>query len=116
VFRELDRLAKPTAILASNTSGFSIAALAASTERPERVLGWHWASPPPVRSSRRSSPPSRRVSRRSRRCRGRTRLRQEPGGREGHRDGLGLRRESRLLAMLREAQRVVSEGIATRDR
>ena len=48
VFRELDRLAKPTAILASNTSGFSIAALAAATERPERVIGWHWASPPPV--------------------------------------------------------------------
>ena len=48
VFRELDRLAKPTAILASNTSGFSIAALAAATDRPERVVGWHWASPPPV--------------------------------------------------------------------
>ena len=48
VFRELDRLAKPTAILASNTSGFPIAALAAATERPERVIGWHWASPPPV--------------------------------------------------------------------
>jgi 3-hydroxyacyl-CoA dehydrogenase len=48
VFRELDRLAKPTTILASNTSGFSIAALAAATDRPERVVGWHWASPPPV--------------------------------------------------------------------
>jgi 3-hydroxyacyl-CoA dehydrogenase len=48
VFRELDRLAKPTAILASNTSGFPIAALAAATNRPERVVGWHWASPPPV--------------------------------------------------------------------
>jgi 3-hydroxyacyl-CoA dehydrogenase len=47
-FRELDRLAPPSAILASNTSGFSIAGLAAATDRPEQVLGWHWASPPVV--------------------------------------------------------------------
>jgi 3-hydroxyacyl-CoA dehydrogenase len=48
VFRDLDRLAKPSTILASNTSGFPIAALAAATERPALVVGWHWASPPPV--------------------------------------------------------------------
>jgi 3-hydroxyacyl-CoA dehydrogenase len=48
VFRELDRLAKPSTILASNTSGFPIAALAAATERPALVVGWHWASPPPI--------------------------------------------------------------------
>lgn len=48
VFRDLDELAKPETILASNTSGFPITALAAVTERPERVIGWHWASPPPV--------------------------------------------------------------------
>ena len=48
VFRLLDQLASPDAILASNTSGFSIAAIAAATARPERVIGWHWASPPPV--------------------------------------------------------------------
>ncbi len=47
-FRQLDAWAAPGAILASNTSGFSIAALAAATGRPERVIGWHWASPPPV--------------------------------------------------------------------
>lgn len=45
VFRELDRLSPARTILASNTSGFPIAALAASTDRPDRVLGWHWASP-----------------------------------------------------------------------
>jgi 3-hydroxybutyryl-CoA dehydrogenase len=44
-FRELDRLAPPGTILASNTSGFSIAALAAATDRPSHVIGWHWASP-----------------------------------------------------------------------
>ena len=48
VFRDLDELAKPDTILASNTSGFPVTALAAATERPERVIGWHWASPPPV--------------------------------------------------------------------
>jgi 3-hydroxybutyryl-CoA dehydrogenase len=48
VFRDLDRIAGPATILASNTSGFPIAALAAATDRPDRVIGWHWASPPVV--------------------------------------------------------------------
>jgi 3-hydroxybutyryl-CoA dehydrogenase len=48
VFRQLDRVAPPATILASNTSGYPIAALAAATDRPERVIGWHWASPAPV--------------------------------------------------------------------
>jgi len=48
VFRDLDRLAPPETILASNTSGLPIAAMAASTDRPDRVIGWHWASPAPV--------------------------------------------------------------------
>jgi len=48
VFRELDRLAPAGTILASNSSGLPIAALAAATERPELVIGWHWASPPVV--------------------------------------------------------------------
>ncbi len=48
IFRELDRIAASETILASNSSGFPIAALAAATDRPERVIGWHWASPPIV--------------------------------------------------------------------
>lgn len=47
-FRDLDRLAPEGAILASNSSGFSIAGLGAATDRPERVIGWHWASPPVI--------------------------------------------------------------------
>ena len=43
VFRDLDRIAPASTILASNTSGFPIAALAAATDRPEQVIGWHWA-------------------------------------------------------------------------
>lgn len=45
LFTELDRRTPPECILTSNTSGFSISALAAATSRPSRVLGWHWASP-----------------------------------------------------------------------
>lgn len=47
-FRELDRLAPKRCVLASNSSGFPVAAMAGATERPERVLTWHWASPPVV--------------------------------------------------------------------
>lgn len=48
VFKELDRLAPPAAILTSNSGGLPIVALAEATARPERVMGWHWAQPPPV--------------------------------------------------------------------
>jgi 3-hydroxybutyryl-CoA dehydrogenase len=48
VFRQLDDATPPSTVLASNTSGFPIAALAAATNRAPRVVGWHWASPAPV--------------------------------------------------------------------
>jgi 3-hydroxybutyryl-CoA dehydrogenase len=48
LFRDLDRRAPGAAILASNSSGFPVAALAAATDRPDRVVVWHWASPAPV--------------------------------------------------------------------
>lgn len=38
IFRELDKLLKPSAILASNTSSISITRLAASTQRPKQVI------------------------------------------------------------------------------
>jgi 3-hydroxybutyryl-CoA dehydrogenase len=47
-FRQLDAVAKPDAILASNTSSIPIAGLAAATGRPDRVLGLHFFSPVPV--------------------------------------------------------------------
>ena len=47
-FSELDELCPERTILASNTSGFSITALAASTNRPDRVIGMHWFNPAPV--------------------------------------------------------------------
>jgi 3-hydroxybutyryl-CoA dehydrogenase len=48
VFRKLDALLRPEAILASNTSSISITALAAATGRPERFVGMHFMNPPPV--------------------------------------------------------------------
>jgi 3-hydroxyacyl-CoA dehydrogenase len=48
VFRDLDAAAPAGTILASNTSGFPIGQIAEVTQRPELVIGWHWASPPAV--------------------------------------------------------------------
>ncbi len=48
IFAELDRVAKPGAILASNTSSISITLLGAQTRRPEKVIGMHFMNPVPV--------------------------------------------------------------------
>jgi len=48
IFRDLDRLAKPEVILASNTSSISITRLAALTNRPDKVIGMHFFNPVPV--------------------------------------------------------------------
>jgi 3-hydroxyacyl-CoA dehydrogenase len=45
VFAELDRVARPDAVLASNTSYLDIDALAATTRDPSRVIGLHFFSP-----------------------------------------------------------------------
>ena len=45
VFGRLDAIAKPGAILASNTSYLDVDAIAAATSRPEAVLGMHFFSP-----------------------------------------------------------------------
>ncbi len=45
IFSELDRVAKPGAILASNTSYLDIPTIAAATKRPQDVLGMHFFSP-----------------------------------------------------------------------
>lgn len=48
VFRELDAILRPDVIIATNTSSISIAAIAAVTQRPDRVLGMHFFNPVPV--------------------------------------------------------------------
>src|SRR5947209_3458912 len=46
LFAKLDAAARPSAVLASNTSGLSITAIASRCERPERVLTTHFWNPP----------------------------------------------------------------------
>jgi len=48
LFRELDGLCHPEAILASNTSSISITRLAAVTKRPQQVIGMHFFNPVPM--------------------------------------------------------------------
>jgi 3-hydroxybutyryl-CoA dehydrogenase len=48
LFSELDKIARPDVILASNTSSIPIATLGAATTRPECVLGMHFMNPVPL--------------------------------------------------------------------
>jgi len=48
IFKDLDAMLQPEAILASNTSSISITRLAALTRRPDKVIGMHFFNPVPV--------------------------------------------------------------------
>ncbi|NJL25776.1 MAG: 3-hydroxybutyryl-CoA dehydrogenase [Calothrix sp. SM1_5_4] len=48
IFRELDEICKPHAILCSNTSSISITKIAAATKRPDKVAGMHFMNPVPL--------------------------------------------------------------------
>jgi 3-hydroxybutyryl-CoA dehydrogenase len=48
VFRELEEVVAPEAVLATNTSALSVTEIASATERPERVVGLHFFNPAPV--------------------------------------------------------------------
>ena len=48
LFAELDRICRPDAVLATNTSALSVTEIAASTTRPERVVGMHFFNPAPL--------------------------------------------------------------------
>ena len=78
IFRELDEICKPGALLASNTSALDVNEIAAVTQRPESVIGMHFFCPANVmkllenvrgdevaatRSSRRRWPSARRSAR-----------------------------------------------------
>lgn len=114
LFRDLDALAPEGAVLASNTSGFPIAALAAATSRPARVIGWHWASPPPVMrmaeivvTPQTAEDAQRLVVEVARACG------KNPVVVRDFPTEWGFVANRVYFAMLREAQRVVDEGIAT---
>ncbi len=48
VWAQLDQIVKPSAIFASNTSGFAISDLSQAVSRKDRFVGYHWFSPAPV--------------------------------------------------------------------
>ena len=48
IFRELDALAPPHCILATNTSSISITEIASATNRPDKVIGMHFMNPVPI--------------------------------------------------------------------
>jgi 3-hydroxybutyryl-CoA dehydrogenase len=48
VFAELDKICKPEAILASNTSSISLTKIAATTNRADKVIGMHFMNPVPL--------------------------------------------------------------------
>ena len=48
IFKQIDKIAEPDAIIASNTSSISITELAAVTSRPEKVIGMHFMNPVPI--------------------------------------------------------------------
>lgn len=116
VFRDLDAAAPPHTILASNTSGFPIQALAAATDRPGQVIGWHWASPAPVmrlaeivRTPSTDDATVTTISDMASRCG------KNPVVVHDTASSWGFVANRVYFAMIREAQRVIDEGIATRE-
>ena len=116
VFRDLDRQSPPATIFATNTSGLPVVAMAAATDRPDRVIGWHWASPAPVMKlaeivvTPATSPETiATVADLASECG------KHPIVVKDNPMTWGFVANRVYFAMVREAQRVVDEGIATRD-
>ena len=116
VFRDLDRVASADAILASNTSGLPVTALAAATDRAPRVIGWHWASPAVVmrfaeivRGPETSDATVEAV------CDVATRCGKNPVVVRDHPQVWGFVANRIYFAAVAEAQQIVAEGIASAE-
>ncbi len=116
LFRQLDGRVPADTILASNSSGFPIAALAGASERPDRVIGWHWASPAPVmRLAEIVRGPQTSEETVGAICRLAAAAGKNPVVIADQPTAWGYVTNRVYGAMIREAQRVVDEGVATRD-
>ncbi len=111
LFARMDALARPDAVLASNTSGLSITAIAARCARPERVLTTHFWNPPhlmplvEIVCGEKTAPETAEAVRRLLAACGKTPVlvRQDRPGQLGNR---------LQMALVREAAHIVAEGIA----
>jgi 3-hydroxybutyryl-CoA dehydrogenase len=113
VFKVLDKLAQPSAILASNTSSISITKLGAATRRPDKVIGMHFMNPVPVmklveiiRGMATSDETHNRASAVAKRM-GKTAL--------DCQDSPGFVSNRVLMPMINEAIFALYEGVATRE-
>lgn len=114
LFERLDRLAKPEAVLATNTSGLSVTEIAARCAKPERVMTAHFWNPPHVmplvelvKGARTSRPLMEEVRALLVRCGKRPVIVEKD-----RRGQLGNRLQ---MALWREAVHIVAEGIATAE-
>jgi len=114
MFARLDAIAPPTALLASNTSGMSITAIASLCQRPERVLTTHFWQPPHlmplveiVKGAKTADEAVERVRSILVEC-GKTPVivRKDRPGQLGNR---------LQMALVREAANIIAEGIATAE-
>ncbi len=113
LFARLDAAAPAGAWLATNTSELSVTAIAASTSRPERVVGMHWFNPPErmrlvelVRGVR-SSPEALAAARAVAESCGKTVVTVE--------DRQGFVTTRVVAAVLLEGARLLEEGVASRE-
>ena len=113
LFANLDAIARPEVILASNTSSISITLLGAATKRPDRVLGMHFMNPVPLMPlvemirGQATSDESMRIG--SELCR---RLGKTPVEAA---DSPGFIANRILMPMINEAIYAVMEGVGTPD-
>ena len=116
MIRDLDDAAPENTILASNTSGFPIAAFAAATRRPDRVIGWHWASPPVIMKfaeivvTEATSEETKRLV-----CETAEACGKHPVVVNDNPMAWGFVANRVYAAMLREAGRIADEGVANHD-
>lgn len=113
LFQNLDKILAPEAILASNTSSISITKIAATTNRPDKVIGMHFMNPVPlmklvevIRGIATSDETYRRVKEMSEKM-GKTPL--------DCQDFPGFVSNRILLPMINEAIFALFEGVATRE-
>lgn len=114
IFSQVDKIAKPEAILATNTSSLSITELASSISSPERFCGMHFFNPPQImrlveiiRGARTSEETIKTVAEVARRM-----------GKEPvivKKDCVGFIVNRILMAALNEALHILWEDIAERD-